>query len=149
MKVILTEGQVERLKSVLKEGVDNRYNREITIEFDYYKAKYKGLPIDFVEPTKIRVSFNIEIEARSWGIKDIEINGISGPESVEVLISYYGANDEELEDWYVFHLDWDKLIKTDERNGFISIGDIMEVTLGNDAEGRLLVTKMELPLNKL
>lgn len=149
MKLIITEGQVERLKSVLKEGVDSRYNREISIEFDYYKARYKGLAINYIEPVKIRVSFDIEIEARSWGIKDIGISGISGPKSVEVLIQYYGENDEELEDWYVFHLDWTKLVTTDEREGSITIGDVMEVSLGNDAEGRLLVTKMELPLHKL
>lgn len=149
MKVILTEGQVERLKTVLKEGVDSRYNREIGIDFDYYKAKYKGLPIDYVESIKIRVSFDIEIEARSWGLKGIEINGIKGPDSVEVLIQYYGPNDEELEDSYMIHLNWDALVTSDERNSLVTVGDIMEVTLGNDAEGRLIVTKMELPLYKL
>jgi hypothetical protein len=149
MKVILTEGQVERLKSVLKEGMDNRYNTEISIEFDYYKAKYKGLPIDYIQPVKIRVSYDIEIEARSWGIKGIEINGVRGPESVEVLIQYYGNNDEEFEDWYVLHLDWANLIEITERGDTIVVGDIMEVSLGNDAEGRLLVTKMELPIHKL
>jgi hypothetical protein len=149
MKVILTEGQVERLKSIINEGIDSRYNREISIDFDYYKARYKGLPIDYIEPIKIRVQFNIDIEARSWGIKNIGISNVVGPESIEVLIRYYGENDEEFEDSYVFQLDWDKLTTTDERNGIITVGDIMEVTLGNDAEGRLFVTKMELPLNQL
>jgi hypothetical protein len=149
MKVILTEGQVERLKSIINEGIDSRYNREISIDFDYYKARYKGFPIDNIDSVKIRVSYDIEIEAKSWGIKGIEINGVRGPESVEVLIRYYGDNDEEFEDWYVLHLDWANLVTTDERNSIITIGDIMEVTLGNDSEGRLFVTKMELPLNQL
>jgi hypothetical protein len=149
MKVILTESQVERLKTKLNEGLDSRYNREIAIEFDYYKAKYKGLPIDYISPTNITVSFDINIDSRSWGIKSIDISGVSGPKNIEVKIQYYGANDEEFDDWYEIQLDWERLITSEERNGLITVGDIMEVTLGNDADGRLIITKMDLPLYTL
>ena len=149
MKVILTESQVERLKTKLNEGLDSRYNREIAIEFDYYKAKYKGLPIDYISPTNITVSFDINIDSRSWGLKSIDISGVSGPKNIEVKIQYYGTNDEEFDDWYEIQLDWERLITSEERNGLITVGDIMEVTLGNDADGRLIITKMELPLYTL
>lgn len=149
MKVILTEGQIERLKNVLKEGVDNKYNREIMVDFNYYRAKYKGLEINDVASIKVRLSFDINIEARSWGIKDISISGIRGPESVDVEISYYNENDEEFFDSYVIQLNWDSLVTENVRSGLITIGDVMDVTLGNDVDGRLIVTKMELPIYNL
>lgn len=149
MKVKLTEGQVERLKSVIKEGVETRYNREINVSFNYYNLKFKGKEIDYISKSKMRLFFNIEIEGRNWGLKGIEINGIKGPDSIQVEVTYYDEQENPIDESYEIRLNWDLLAVTSERSGIITVGDEIEIDLGNDAEGNLVVTRMELPLYTL
>ena len=89
---------------------DSRYREELKPEIEYsYNPKplYKGGEIDDIECNTISLTYDIEIEARSYGIKGIMVSGISGPPEVAMQITWYNESlqDMEYED-VVVPLDW-------------------------------------------
>jgi hypothetical protein len=144
MKIRLTESQLERLKANLNEAsLDEQYNREITAKF--YQGTYKGYEINDIAPIKLRVSFTIDIEMKSWGIRDINLGGITGPSEVEVEVNYYVDNDNTEDAYVTIPLDWSKLItEKDSGNGIITVGDEVEIYLMQNEEGNLVVERMEM-----
>ena len=144
MKIRLTESQLERLKANLNEApVDEQYTREITAKF--YHGNYKGHEINDIPDTKIRVSFTIDIEMKSWGIRDINLGGITGPSEVEVEVNYYVDNDNTDDAYVTIPLDWSRLItEKDSSNGIITVGDEVEIYLMENEEGNLVVERMEM-----
>ena len=88
-KLRITESQLERLRGKLNEDTDdNRYQREITFNVITSNASFKGKEINDISSSKIRVSYVIEQDIRSWGIKDISLYAINGPTEVEVEVNY-------------------------------------------------------------
>jgi hypothetical protein len=151
MKLRLTEGQYERLKSVIKENADNRYNREVVVNFNYRGLPYKGGEIEEITATKSRVVFNIDVEARSWGISSAYISGIVGESEIDTTIYYYPQGQEDTVDEPIkIILDWSKL-ETEEvkGGGFVSVGDYLDVELAINESGAFVATKLTIQVYEL
>jgi len=148
MKLIITESQLKRLKSRLTEQVDNRYSREVVLSFSTYRATYKGNEISEIPTIKATVYYDIEIEARSWGIKDISLYGITGPTEVDIEVYYY-VNDNEDVITLPISLDW-AMINVEENTGSgqVTIGNEVEVVMVNDSNGNLVVKEIILEVYK-
>ncbi len=157
MKIILTENQIKNLVSELKkthqinEGVSDSYSKEIkTYIYTPSNVSYKGNEIgDITRPT-IKVTYGIEIEAREWGIKDVSLYGIGGENELEVEVDYWIDEDNSEIETVMLPINWD-MLKTENNSGkgIITIGDELEITLGNDENGDLIITEMTLPIYTL
>jgi hypothetical protein len=147
MKLRITEGQLERIKSQLTEQGDNRYNREVNLTFNAYNATYKGKEINDILPMKVRLSYNIDIEGRSWGIKGISLYGITGPSEIEAEIEYYIDDDNTDTVTIPMKLNWELAVTEIEKGmGGFSVGDEVEIELVNDAEGNLVIKEIKVPV---
>jgi hypothetical protein len=144
MKIRITESQLERLRTNLnEEPLDDKYVREVEAKF--YQGTYKGYEINDISPIKVRVSFSIDIEMKSWGIRDINLGGITGPSEVEVEVNYYIDNDNTEDAYLTIPLDWSKLItEKDSNSGIITVSDEVEIYLMENEEGNLVVERMEM-----
>lgn len=154
MKIILTESQFNNVKKSLNEGVSNTYSDKVKIDPLYFSSetKYKGHEIDDISADEITLSYNIEIEGRSWGIKNIYVYGIEGPQTINLLVKYYkdGGDYDWVEEEVTLPLSWESLV-TDEitGEGMVTIGHELELELKNDQNGNLVITKMTLPVYTL
>lgn len=149
MRIKLTEGQLERIKSIT-EGNDKRYNKEISVDFNYHNVTYKGREINDIIGGPIRLMYDIEVEGRSWGIKSISLYGIIGPSEYEIEVEYFVDEDNTDSVTIPVKLDWSNL-QTDEINEmrFISIGDSLQINLANDANGNIFVKEMSIDIYSL
>jgi hypothetical protein len=149
MKIILSESQLKRIKSRLNEGVGDSYSKEINLSFNAYGLNLRGYEINYINSVKATVKFQIEIEARQYGIKDISIYSIVGPETVEVDVDYYNENDEEASLTIPLNIDWSNAIINKLHNGTVTVDDEIEVNLGNDAQANLFVKSIEVTVYSL
>ena len=147
MKMIITETQLNKINDLISESQvknvtntlvkesidDNRYRREVKVSVRTNSSqKFKGMDINDINPysPQMEVSFDIDQEHRSWGIKDISLNSIKGPSSIDVEVEYF-TNDsddyktEEIE----IPLNWDNISIDKVSNGLITVGDEVEITL--------------------
>ena len=90
-KIVLTENQLKMVKKHVTESAvgNERYGREVSVSVGTYGAKINGEDIDWAVCSDMKVTYLIEMEHRSWGIKDISLNSIKGPDSIEIEIEYY------------------------------------------------------------
>jgi hypothetical protein len=134
-KLILTENQVKTITNTLiKESVDDtRYRREVKVSVGVnHEQKYKGGEINDISPYSptMELSFDIDQEHRSWGIKGISLNSIKGPDSIEIEIEYYPeGSDDYLTDEITIPLNWDNVSIDKVSNGLITVGDEVDITL--------------------
>ena len=96
---LISESQVKNVTNTLvKESIDdNRYRREVKDSVRTNSSqKFKGMDINDINPysPQMEVSFDIDQEHRSWGIKDISLNSIKGPSSSDVEVEYF-TNDSD------------------------------------------------------
>lgn len=89
----------EKIKNIIKESFENDKNFETTID-SYGVSLYglaeifKGIDIDNLQyETKFSVLWSIEVESRTWGIKDIHIIVYSVRGSID-----WSMDKEELDD---------------------------------------------------
>jgi hypothetical protein len=150
MKIVLRENQLYNLKKQLTEGLSDDYSRYVKVKFYSGISQYKGSDINDIISADIKVTFAIEIEGREWGIKDVSLYGIRGPQEIEMEIEYYDDQEELLEDVVMLNLDWDKL-KTDriDGSGMISVGDELNIYLVNDENGNLVIESMTMDIYSL
>lgn len=150
MKIKITEGQLERIKSQITEQDRDKYNREVKLNFNAYSATYKGNEINDILPVKIRLSYNIEIEARSWGIKGVYLGSITGPSDIETELEYFVDDDNTDTVVLPIKLNWEMAV-TEEEKGMagVSVGDEVDIELVNDAEGNLMVKEIKIPVYSL
>ena len=79
MKLRITESQLERLKNKITEEVSpNSYSRVIKPSFNTYELKIDSHNVEAIDCGDIRLSFEIGLESRSWGIKGIDLGNIQG-----------------------------------------------------------------------
>lgn len=160
MKVILNEDQLKKLTKNLKEDIstDNTYKREVKVDFlyNYDKFSFKGYEIDSIESNEnVRLTFLIDMDIKSWGIKDLSLYGIKGPETLNIRVDYYGENSEESKwntdyEYVDINLDWNKLETDSTKNeGIITIGDTLQITLVNDENGNIVVSGMNIDVYTL
>ena len=140
-KIVLTENQVKMLQTKLNENSndDNRYRREVKVNINSYGQKYKGMEVSDVSAhsSKIYLNYLIEMEHRSWGIKNISLYDIKGPTEIEASIDYYTPDgDDTVTEDIVIPLNWEK-IETDTISGndVLTLGDELDITLNISPEG--------------
>ena len=150
MKVKLTERQVNMLKSSLNEGPSNQYTQNMDPHLHYPRLKYKGLEINDIRVESFPLHFNIEIEARSWGIKSISLTNFSGPSSIKVVVEAYTHDDQLIEEEITLELPWEN-VKVYKGTGstFIGVEKDIEIELGNEPDGGLYITQMSLDIYQI
>jgi len=144
-KVILNETQVDKLMNKLvSEQIteNNRYRQEVSCSFGYHKKTFKGHEIDWIPDTKFNVSFRIDMEARSFGIKGVIVHDFQGPEEIETYVTYYPEGSEDpIDEDLMIRIDWSNAQTDDLADiGWIGIDQDIEIDLTNDESGNLVAT---------
>jgi len=166
-KIILTQAQLKEItkrlaeeqlqtseiaQNELEEGADDddTYTTECDVDFDYHGTNFKGHEINDITGYKIRLSYRIDVEARSWGIKNIILHGISGPSDYEMEVDYYPDSDDSETETVNINLNWDEVEQDEESGqGVISVGQTITIHLGNDNEGNIICTGITVPVYTL
>ena len=136
-------------KHVTESAVGNeRYGREVSVSVGTYGAKINGEDIDWAVCSDMKVSYLIEMEHRSWGIKGISLYSIQGPSEIELTITPQVEDGEDIE--ITVPLNWENVEEeTQEGEGVITIGNEIELSLGNDESGNIIVTSIHVPVYTL
>lgn len=150
MKLRLTEEQFKRLKNKLNEGIDGGYSRPVQISFYFSNVNIKGLEISDIERISFNLKFGIDIDARSWGIKDILVYSIVGPSEVDVDVEYLIDANRTNTETIKLSLDWSNIeIEKISGKGVIGVDETIDITLMNDAQGNLVVSKIQVTVFSL
>ena len=140
-------------ENIINEEPSNQYGRKIDVDvsISYGDKHYimtdngvQGVYIEQVYSEPIYVTFNIDIDMREWGIKDISLYNISGPSEIDVMLSYYMEGDDDPREMETkINLDWENISTEKQTGGYIiTIGDELEVWLQNDESGNLTLKDM-------
>ena len=146
-KVILTEKQIEKLKTKINESAvgNERYSRQVSVHVETYHAKINGEDIDWATAPNISVNYLIEMEHRSWGIKNVSLYSIQGPSEITLTITPQVDDAEDIE--MTLPLNWENVEEeTQESEGVITIGDEIEIVLTNDENGGIIVESIHVPV---
>jgi len=136
-------------KHVTESAVGNeRYGREVSVSVGTYGAKINGEDIDWAVCSDMKVTYLIEMEHRSWGIKGISLYSIQGPSEIELTITPQVEDADDID--ITVQLNWENVEEeTQEGEGVITIGNEIEVSLGNDENGNIIVTSIHVPVYTL
>lgn len=152
MKIKLTEGQVQRLKHI-SEGLDDKYNTQVNVTFNTSKDFNFPYEINDINSTTTRVSFDIDVEYKSWGIKGIMLYNIQGPETIEAEIEYYGEDygkndyDDDLRTATIpVKLDWENALRVENESGtgLVTIDNEIEITLAGSSESGFYAREIQI-----
>jgi hypothetical protein len=146
-KIVLTENQIEMVKKHMNESAvgNERYERQVSVDVNTYGVTINGEEIDWVTCSNMRLTYLIEMEHRSWGIKGISLYSIQGPSEIELTIT---PQVEDAEDIYItVPLSWENIEQeTQEGEGVITIGNEIDINLGNDESGGIIVKSIHVPV---
>jgi hypothetical protein len=149
-KILVTENQLDMIKKSINEGAigGDRYERPVKVDVRTYGTTINGNDIDWATCGNITLNYQIDMEHRSWGIKDISLYDIKGPSEIEIEIT---PQVEDAEDVYVtVPLDWENIeIETQESEGVVTVGDEIEIQLGNNENGDIIVKSITVPVYTL
>jgi hypothetical protein len=154
-KIILTESQIKTLTDKLINessylSTDDEFKIECEVNLNYYNATYKQGEINHIITSNIQLTHNIDMDVRSYGIRDISIYNLKGPSEIELEIYYYGENDENLEDVITVPLNWENVeMQKDEDLGYIGISNNIQIDIENDENGDLVVTGIIVNYNSI
>lgn len=149
-KIVLTENQLNTVKKHISEGAvgNERYGRDVSVSVSTYGAKINGEDIDWAVCSDMKVTYLIEMEHRSWGVKGISLYSIQGPSEVELTVTPQVEDGEDIE--ITVQLNWENVEEeTQEGEGVITIGNEIELSLGNDESGNIVVTSIHVPVYTL
>jgi hypothetical protein len=142
-KFIFTETQLDTIKKSIKEnrfttGKDDRYRIECEVEIDNYGLTFKGKEIDDITTSKITMVYDIDMEARSYGIKYIMPYNPQGESEIELEVIYYEDEDTQIEETITIPLNWDDAQTEDTDSiGYIGFDSLITIRLKNDEQGGL------------
>jgi len=148
--IVLTENQLNTVKKHISESAvgNERYGRDVSVSVSTYGAKINGEDIDWAVCSDMKVTYLIEMEHRSWGIKGISLYSIQGPSEIELTITPQVEDGEDIE--ITVPLNWENVEEeTQEGEGVITIGNEIELTLGNDESGNIIVSSIHVPVYTL
>lgn len=157
-KFIVTENQFKAIQnSLLSESAINteRYSVDCQMEFNYYGLTYNGNEIDdILGGVQSKVSFLIDMDIRSWGVKGVDIFDFRGPETIELEISYYKSSDDDefntVEDLIEVPLNWENIeINEEKGSGMVTIDRDITINLMQSEDGGLAVKNIELTVYTL
>jgi len=168
-KIILTEKQTKKLMdNVITEQVpsmrtteypinEGRYHMQCRFDFQYNDdlVTYKGGEIDNIDYGYGDVTFLIDMQYETYGIKGIEITDLRGPKSIKTKIRYYSegtsSNDE---DWWEKRVEEDVIIPLDWKNlnidnsgykmNYFGVDKIIDVDVYPDGNGGIVGKKIEM-----
>jgi hypothetical protein len=149
-KIVLTENQLKMVKKQVTEGAigNERYGRDVSVSVGTYGAKINGNDIDWAVCSDMKVTYLIEMEHRSWGIKGISLYSIQGPSEIELTITPQVEDADDIE--ITVPLNWENVEEeTQEGEGVITIGNEIELSLGNDENGNIIVSSIHVPVYTL
>lgn len=152
-KIILTEEQTQKLMTnVINEKYpdEDQFYEQVTCDFSYHGAKFKGGEINDILKPQFTITYNIDVDYRSYGIKEISVYNIQGPNEIEAEIQYYPPDsDDYVEDILKLRLNWDNMVVTneDQNMGYIGVHQDIEIELINDEQGNLVAKSIIVTLN--
>ena len=150
-KIILTEDQIDLLRKNAQREDERRYRRDVKIDVESYRVTYKGMEInDITAGYNPTLTYLIEQEHRSWGIKDISLYDIKGPEGIEIEVEYWVDNDNTETETLSLPIVWDS-VETDTQtgHGVVTIGDTLVVSLKNNESGEIVIDSLHLEVYNL
>lgn len=124
---------------------DDTYDKLCKVDLNYSGVDFNGSEISDIVINDIRLSYAISVDAKSWGLRGINIYNYKGPEEINFLITYY-INDsegdcEESEEEITLKIDWDKVIvEYTNEQGIYAVNNI-EIKLENDKDGGIVVDR--------
>lgn len=148
--LVITENQFNTLKSNISESAvgNERYSRQVSVDVETYHARINGQEIDWATAPNITINYLIEMEHRSWGIKNVSLYSIQGPSEIELTITPRTEDGEDVD--ITIPLNWDMVEQeTEEGEGVITVGNEINVVLGNDESGNIIVTSIHVPVYTL
>jgi hypothetical protein len=155
-KFIFTESQLKSIKKNLNEdfqGADNSYRvgKCVVNLYGVHRVTYKGREVEDIYAPEIDFTFNIDMDIKSYGIKDISAYNPSGPSEIELTVMYYGGgeDDDAIEEVITLPLDWENANEDDSDISWIGYDNQIDITLKNDENGNILVDSMTLFKNSI
>jgi hypothetical protein len=137
-KIVLTENQLDMVKKHISEQEsNNRYERKVEVSVGTTgEYRYEGMVLDEITTyyDEMRLTYLIEQEHRSWGIKNISLYDIQGYDEIEVELHLYpedsnDSNDEVVKEVKI-PLDWSKLnVETYDGKGLVTINDRLDIII--------------------
>ena len=148
-KILVTENQLNMIKKTVKEEINNdRYQREVSVHVETYGAKINGDDIDWANSDKITVSYLIEQEHRSWGIKGISLYDIKGPSEISLVITPQVDDAEDVD--VTVPINWENIEQeTLEGEGVVTVGNEITLKLANNENGDLVVESVQVQVYTL
>lgn len=136
-KIKLTESQIQRLKSRLNENTEKRYQKEVKVWFNL-SGEISDKEISEITSDMIQITYLINIGYEPWGISDVSLYGISGPESIQVNLEYFIDDSDATETTsFPLRIDWGKVeIKKEKGTGVVMVDEII-VYLAKDSNGQI------------
>ena len=140
----------ETPETINESVLDDRYRRDgINVSLYYSGVNYKGFELNDITCGDLNMVFSIEVEHKSWGIRDISVYGIEGiDDELELEVDYFSNDDNDYDtkqEIVTVKLNWEDLqVNKREGEGVVTIGDDIEITLENDSEGNIVVKSMEI-----
>jgi hypothetical protein len=132
------------------DGVAPKYEMKCTVDpfYGYDKVKYNGQSINDVQAEDIRVTYDIDIETRSYGIKTAGVYNVSGPSEIELEV--YTEDSDDTSETVVVPLDWSKVdMEKVDYLGYIGIDNKIELHLMNTTDGNLAVKRIRIEYNSI
>ena len=149
-KIILTENQLNMVKKHINEGAigGDRYERRVKVHVETYGVTINGDDIDWATCGDMTLNYLIEMEHRSWGIKDISLYDIQGPSEIEIEVT---PQVEDAEDVYLnLSFDWSNVEKeTETSESVVTVGDEITIKLGNNDNGDIIIESIVVPVYSL
>lgn len=141
--MIITESQMNKITNLLTESKviteqsDNRYERKVEVSVGTNGTyRYENMVVDEITTyfNEMRLSYLIEQEHRSWGIKGISLYDIQGYDEIEVELYLYPEDSNDSNDMIKKEvkvpLDWSTLnVDTRDGEGVITIGDRLDISI--------------------
>jgi len=113
---------------------EDTYKKKVDVDV-YYKFKdYLGYEINNITCADIEISFYIYIGYKSWGINEVSVFRIKGPEEIPMLVSYY-KGDTEYENELLLPFSWEDVIMEDVTGTGVFTVDRLEIELDMDYAG--------------
>lgn len=149
-KIILTENQLDMIKKHINEGAigGDRYERRVKVYVETYDVKINGEQVDWATCGDITLNYLIEMEHRSWGIRDISLYDIQGPSEIEIEVT---PQVEDPEDVYMsLPFDWSNVeTETETSESVVTVGDEITIRLGNNENGEIVIKSIHVPVYTL
>lgn len=145
-KFIFTENQLKMAKNQMHEDINNnRFERKVRTDIETYGVKINGQDIDWAVSSELNLSYLIEMEYRSWGVKDVSLYDIQGPSEIEIEITPQTEDAEDIT--LTLSYDWSNVETESETDrSVISIGSEITIKLGNNENGDVIIESIHVPV---